>query len=220
MSDVNNIQESNNVKPLEYFMFRNYSIAVKKWLQQNTYLSTYPEDDNITVAYMTPERAFAKYIYPTINGATTSPNINFYLSSNEYAEGENSLGFVREYRLFDENRKAKVVKPPLVYRLTYSCTIYTRNMPEMDVILYQILTKAHKNAKATFEVDGQWAEIMAGDPTNETELEPGERQNIVNRWSLDLTIPRAYVPLDYIETGTMYNGFDFDTTVDEELEET
>lgn len=208
-----------NVKPLEYFMFRNYSIAIKKWLKENVYLSTYPEDNNVTVAYMTPERAFAKYMYPVVNGATTSPNVNFYLSSQEYSEGENHLGFVREYKKFDDNRKARILRPPLIYTLTYSCTIYTRNMPEMDVILYQIGSKTSMNAKAAVEVDGQWAEIRSGNPTNETELEPGERQNIVNRWSLDLTIPRAYVPLEYIETGTMYNGIDFSTTVDEELEE-
>lgn len=208
-----------NVKPLEYFLFRKYTKAVKTWLQNNVYLSTYSPDNNVTIAYMTPERAFAKYMYPVINGSTVSPNINFNLSGQEYIEGENILGFVNEYKRFDDNKKARVMKAPLIYRLTYSCTIYTRNMPEMDVILYQILSKTHKNAKATMEVDGQWAEILSGDPTNETELEPGERQNIVNRWSLDLIIPRAYVPMDYFETGTMYGGFDFDTTVDEDIEE-
>ena len=208
-----------NVKPIEYFMFRKYSVAVKKWLQENVYLSTYPENDNVTVAYMTPERAFAKYMYPVVNGATTSPNVNFYLSGQEFTEN-NHLGFVREYKLFDDNKQARIMKAPLIYRLTYSCTIYTRNMPEMDVILYQILARSSKNAKAAVEVDGQWAEIESGNPTNETELEPGERQNIVNRWSLDLTIPRAYVPLEYTESGTMYNGFDFETDVDGELEET
>jgi len=210
---------ANNAKPLEYFMFRNYSVAVKKWLIENTYLSTYPPDNNITVAYMTPERAFAKYMYPTINGATTSPNINFHLSGIEYTQGENLLGFVREYRRFDNNTKSKIVKPPLIYKLTYGCTIYTRNMPEMDVILYQITTKSSMNAKAAFEVDGQWAELMSGNPTDETELEPGERQNIVNRWALELTIPRAYVPMDYMETVNISAGFQFDTQFPDELEE-
>lgn len=203
----------NNVKPNEYFLFRNYSIAVRNWLNKNVYLSTYSPDNNVTVAYMTPERAFAKYMYPVINGATTSPNINFYFSSMEYLTDQNNLGFVREFKTFDKNRKVKILKPPLVYKIDYKCTIYTRNMPEMDVILYQILSKTHKNAKATFMVDGQWAELYSSDPTNETELEPGENQNIVNRWSLDLTIPRAYLPLDYEEVGTMFNGFEFDTQI-------
>jgi hypothetical protein len=207
------MSDENNVKPLEFFLFRNYTVAVKKWLEKNTYLSTYSHDDNVTVAFMTPERAFAKYIYPTINGATTSPNINFYLSGNEYVDGENHLGFVREYKNFDDDKMTKVLKAPLIYKLTYSCTIFTRNLPEMDVLLYQILTKAHKNAKAAIEVDGQWAEIVAGNPTNETELSPAEAQDIIHRWAIELTIPRAYVPMDFEERRTIGN-FTFEEDYD------
>ena len=205
---------SNNVKPLEFFLFRNYTLAVRNWLRENVYLSTYPHDNNVTVAFMTPEKAFAKFIYPTLNGVTTSPNVNFYLSSNEYAEGENNLGFVREYKNFNENSMTKVLKAPLVYSLTYSCTIFTRNLPEMDVILYQIISKAHKNAKAALKVDGQWAEIHAGNPTNETNLEPAEVQDIIHRWALELTIPRAYLPLDFEESRTI-GGFELSEEVNE-----
>lgn len=209
---------SNNVKPLEFFLFRNYTLAVRNWLRANTYLSTYPHDDNVTVAFMTPERAFAKFIYPTINSATTSPNINFYLSGNEYTEGENLLGFVREYKNFDDNKMTKVLKAPLVYSLTYSCTVFTRNLPEMDVLLYQLISKAHKNAKAAFKVDGQWAELLIGNPTNETNLEPADRQDIIHRWAVEITIPRAYVPLDFEEVGTM-GGFEFDEKFEDEINE-
>lgn len=205
---------SSNVKPLEFFLFRNYTLAVRNWLRENVYLSTYPHDNNVTVAFMTPEKAFAKFIYPTLNGVTTSPNVNFYLSSNEYVEGENNLGFVREYKNFNENSMTKVLKAPLVYSLTYSCTIFTRNLPEMDVILYQIMSKAHKNAKAALKVDGQWAEIHAGNPTNETNLEPAEVQDIIHRWALELTIPRAYLPLDFEESRTI-GGFELSEEVDE-----
>lgn len=205
---------SNNVKPLEFFLFRNYTLAVRNWLRENVYLSTYPHDNNVTVAFMTPEKAFAKFIYPTLNGVTTSPNVNFYLSSNEYAEGENNLGFVREYKNFNENSMTKVLKAPLVYSLTYSCTVFTRNLPEMDVILYQIISKAHKNAKAALKVDGQWAEIHAGNPTNETNLEPAEVQDIIHRWALELTIPRAYLPLDFEESRTI-GGFELSEEVNE-----
>lgn len=197
---------SSNVKPLEFFLFRNYTIALRNWLRENVYLSTYPDDDNVTVAFMTPERAFAKYIYPTINGATTSPNINFYLESQEYTEGQNNLGFVKEYNVDLDKRTAKELRPPLVYTLTYSCTIYTRNLPEMDVILYQILSNTHKNAKAVIKVDGQWGEIHSGDPTNETNLEPAEVQDIIHRFSLNLTIPRAYLPLDRKQVGIIDNS--------------
>lgn len=210
---------TNNVKPLEFFLFRNYTLAVRNWLRDNTYLSTYPHNDNVTVAFMTPERAFAKFIYPTINSATTSPNINFYLSGNEYTDGENHLGFVREYKNFNDNKMTKVLKAPLIYNLTYSCTIFTRNLPEMDVLLYQILSKAHKNAKASFKVDGQWAELVAGNPSNETNLEPAEVQDIIHRWAIELTIPRAYVPLDFEERRTIGN-FEFIEDFEAKINET
>lgn len=209
---------SNNVKPLEFFLFRNYTLAVRNWLRDNTYLSTYPHDDNVTVAFMTPERAFAKFIYPTINSATTSPNINFYLSGMEYTEGENLLGFVREYKNFNDNKMTKVLKAPLIYNLTYSCTVYTRNLPEMDVLLYQILSKAHKNAKAALNVDGQWCEILAGNPTNETNLEPAENQDIIHRWAIELTIPRAYLPLDFEERRTI-QSFNLSEEFEDEINE-
>jgi len=211
---------SNNVKPLEFFLFRNYTLAVRNWLRANTYLSTYPHNDNVTVAFMTPERAFAKFIYPTINGATTSPNINFYLSGIEYLEDQNHLGFVREYKNFNDNKMTKVLKAPLIYSLTFSCTVYTRNLPEMDVLIYQILSKAHKNAKAALKVDGQWAEIVAGNPTNETNLAPAEAQDIIHRWAIELTIPRAYLPLDFEESRTITGGFEFAQEFEDEINET
>lgn len=202
------------VKPEEHFLFRSYTKAVKEWLKKNTYLSTYPDDENVTVVFMTPEKAFAEYMQPVVNGATVSPNINFYLSSNEYIENENNLGWVKQYKNFDDNKKTKIINPPLVYRLTYSCTIYTRNLPEMDVILFQILSKTSQNRKAAIEVDGQWAEIKSSDPTNETNLEPAERQDIIHRWALDLTIPRAYIPAEFEERPTITGGFDYDFDTD------
>lgn len=185
-------------RPNEYFLFRLYSIAVKNWLIDNVYLSSYPSDNNVTVAYTTPDRAWAKYIYPTINGATTSPNINFHLTGYEYAQGENILGFVRDHVSVPNNTaKVRQLKAPLIYKLTYSATIYTRTQSEMDVILYQMISKAHKNAKAAFAVDGQWCELVVGDPRDETNLEPGEAQDTIQRFGVDPSIPRAYLPLDY-----------------------
>lgn len=197
--------------PLEYFLFRNYSVAVKQWLIKNCHLSNYSEEENITVTYTTPERAWSKYIYPVVNGATLSPNINFRLSGIEYAEGENILGFVRDNVNIEGANKIKMLKAPLIYRLTYSVTIYTRIQPEMDVLLYQILSKAHKNAKAVLQVDGQWAELKAENPRDETNLEPGETKDLVNRSGIDITISRAYLPLDYIEGKSVSNmEFDYD----------
>lgn len=202
-----------NVRPYEHFLFREYSVGVKQWLIDNIYLSSYPDNNNVTIAYTTPDRAWAKYIYPTLNGATTSPNINFHLTGYEYAQSENMLGFVKEYKtLNDGSGKLKAVRAPLVYKLTYSATIYTRNQPEMDVILYQLLSRAHKNSKGVIIVDGQWGEIEASDPRDETNLEPGEAQSMINRFGIDLMVARAYVPLSYNEVNSVGN-FEFEYDV-------
>ena len=196
------------VKAAEHFLFRNYSKGIKEWLIENVYLSNYSEEENVTIVYSTPDRAWAKYIYPVVNGLTMSPNINFVLTGIEYIEGENILGFVREYVPTDDG-KIKAVKPPLIYKLTYTANIYTRVQSEMDILLYQLLTGAHKNAKAVLSVDGQWAELHATNERTETNLEPGETQDKTIRHGIDLVIQRAYLPFD-IDIHNMINNVEFE----------
>jgi len=182
------------VNTLEHYLFREYSIAIKKWLQDNVYLHRYPKDNNIRIVYGTPERAWAEYIYPAINGGTLSPNINFHLTEMEYISGENFLGFVKEYKNVDGvNVK---LSPPLVYKLTYSATFFARTQAELDIMIYQMVSKAHRNKKAAFMVDGQWAELVAESPSYETEMEPPSSEDIVRRGSIQLIIERAYLPLE------------------------
>jgi hypothetical protein len=195
----------------EHFLFRKYSKAVKEWLQNTVYLSNYSKENNVSVHYMTPDRAWAEFVHPVINGGTLSPNINFYLESMEYKEGENLLGFVKEHRTIDGENRA--LNAPLIYRLTYSCTIFTRSQAEQDIIFYQLVSNAHQNKKAAVIVDGQWAEIEAREPSNETNLEPGETQEIVRRGGISLIIDRAYLPLEY-DSFTKVEDYDFDFEVD------
>jgi len=200
------------IKSDEHFLFRNYSKALKQWLIDTCYLSNYPQENNVTIVYSTPDRAWAKYIYPVINGATTSPNVNFVLNSMEYLDSENILGHVRENIFDDELNVFKTVKAPLMYSLTYSATIYTRVQSEMDILLYQLTTNASKNAKAVLKVDGQWAEVWANNIRNETNLEPGEIQDKVTRYGIDLIIPRAYLPFN-VEFSNAINGFEYEIEI-------
>ena len=196
------------VKPREFFFFRKYIVAVRDWLRKNVYLSVYPEDENVTVAFQTPNNAFAKWVHPVINGEQLSPNISFHLSEPEYADNENNLGFVKEY-LDHKDGKLLEAKPPLIYKLSFPCSIYSRNQPEMDVILYQITSKARFNKPAVFSVDGQWAQLYATNLRHETNLEPTDAQTKLYRWGLDLVIPRAYLPLD-AETVGRIDSFEWD----------
>ena len=192
---------------LEHFQFRAYSKEVKDWLSETCYLSRYPKETNITFVYNTPERAFAKYMYPVINGQNVFPTISFVLTETIYADGENLLGWVKDTNSI--STLSKVIKPLLIYKLTYQLSIQTVLQSDVDIIQYQILTNASKNRKAARMVDGQWCEIMAGNPRNETNLEPGDAQDKVIRYGLDLTIPRAYLPRDYVEYGKIA-GYDIE----------
>ena len=197
---------------LEHFLFRNYSKAIKDWLGVTAVLSRYPVDQNVQIAYMTPERAYGKYIYPIVNGQSIAPVITFMLIDSTYGENENSLGFVNDLRPYQTTNVTRYVKPLLVYKLTYQVSINTIMQSDCDVLMYQMLSNASKNRKAAVGVDGQWAEIMAGNPRNEINLEPGDAQDKVVRYGMDLTIPRAYLPRDYVEYPQI-----LDITVDENL---
>lgn len=184
---------------LEHYLFRDYSIAVKEWLENTVYLKRYPKEGNVTIVYGTPDRAWAEYIYPVLNAGTLSPNINFHLSEMEYLENENINGYVKSYTKF--KGKDVAVRPPLIYRLTYSATFFTRTQSELDILFYQILSKAYKNRKAAFMVDGQWAELWATGQTYETNMEPPGTEDIIRRGSLQFVIERAYLPLPAEEFG-------------------
>jgi hypothetical protein len=195
---------------LEHFFFRNYSKAIKEWLEKTVQISRYVgAEQNVQVAYMTPERAFAKYLYPVVNGNNVAPMITFMLIDSSYGEGENSLGFTNDVVHYNTSNIVRYVKPLLVFKLSYQISINTIMQSDCDVIMYQIMSNATKNRKAAVAVDGQWCEIMAGNPRNEINLEPGDAQDKLVRYGMDLTIPRAYLPRDYYENPTI-NTTDFD----------
>jgi hypothetical protein len=189
-------------------LFRNYSKAIKEWLGKTVGLSRYAGTQNVQVFYMTPEKAYSKYLAPVVNGQAISPVITFMLLTPQYGESENSLGFVSDV-VYPTTGNARYVKPLLVYKLTYQLSLYAILQSDIDVMQYQIMSNASKNRKAAVAVDGQWAEIMASDPRNEIALEPGDAQEKLIRYGMDLTIPRAYLPRDYTDYGTI-TSFDID----------
>ena len=193
---------------LEFFLFRNYSKAIKDWLTSTVSLSRYPNTQNVQIFYMTPEKAYSKYLAPVVNGQSLAPIVTFMLMTSTYGETENSLGYVNDV-VHPSTGNARYVKPLLVYKLTYQISINTILQSDVDVMMYQIMSNASKNRKAAVAVDGQWAEIMATDPRNEIALEPGDAQDKLIRYGMDLVIPRAYLPRDYTDYSTI-TSFELD----------
>ena len=189
--------------PNEFFNFRNYSVAVKAYLQNKCFLSRYPKDENVLVIYGTPARAFAKYVYPIVNGQQIQPIISFHLSSKQYEDGQNPTGFIEETSYNPITQVTTVIPSLLSYRLTYTLTLRTLTMSDMDILLYQILTTTSKNKKHWAIVDGQWMELGFSDLREETNLEPGEVQDRIIRYGVDLSVPRAYLPRETETSGTI-----------------
>lgn len=186
---------------LEHFLFRNYTKAIKQFLIDACWLSRYPEDENVGVYYTTPPRAFANFIRPAINGKQLNPLVTFDLTSfNHTIESTPNL-FVERY-VSNDDSTFQVHKGPIPYELQYRVTIWTHLQSDMDILLYQILSLTPRNRKYAVGVDTQWAEIYSEGPAKETQLEPGESQDIAHRYGLTLNIPRAYLPLEY----TLYRG--------------
>ena len=188
------------VNLVEHFLFKEYSIATKKFLSDNLWLSRYPKEQNVAVFYSTPERAFSKLIAPVINGNNLYPTVTVNLQALELAPNQMPTGYYEKYipstkgnDVFDK------IRHPLVYMLTYRTTIWTAKQSDLDVLLYQASAAAPPNHKYSTMVDGQWAEIEVRPPQYESELEPGDVREVLFRAGFDIIIPRAYLPFNYEE---------------------
>lgn len=191
--------------PSEHFLFRDYSKAVKTFIEEKLNISRYPKDENVLAIYGTPARAFSKYFFPMLNGSQVRPLVSFTLANITYVQGENLLGFNDEMTYNSITGQTRAVPPLLIYKLDYRLTIRTTLMSDMDILLYQTLINTSMNKKYATAVDGQWMELgFNGSPSNEITLEPGDVQDRMIRYGIDLSVPRAYLPREYNEdTGTI-----------------
>jgi len=185
---------------LEYFWFLKYTVAVKKFLKNSLHLKRLPEDKNVQVFYTTPSRAFAKFIVPVINGSNLNPTITFQLLTPNPAQNQTTGGYFMKYQQSKDNPKMfEKIQNLLTYTLTYRVTMWAAKRQDMDILLYQAATSAPFNNKYSVQVDGQWAEMQVLNMVNETNLDPGESQDLAVRYSFEIKIPRAYLPLEYEE---------------------
>lgn len=192
-------------QPSEFKLFVEYGRAIKKFIINNTRLSRYGDRpaDMINVAYASPPRAFAKFLVPVLNGSNLNPTITFYLSNIEHAQSENLLGFVTEKKSSGET--TKYIPAPIICKITYKVIVMVANELDADIVQYQLMANAPFKRPYSFAVDGQWATAYSANPSNDTNIEPGEIQDKVSRRSIDIIIPRAYLPLDFdMSSGTIH----------------
>jgi len=195
---------------VEHFLFKEQSIAVKKFLQESLWLSRYPKDINVAVYYATPERAFSKLIAPILNTTNLYPTVSVVLQSMEAASGQTPSGFFKKFVQSENNENIfEEQTHPLVYELTYRVTVWTSLQSDMDILLYQAMSAAPQNHKYSTVVDGQWMEIEVKAPQTESTLDPGEARDVSFRYGFDIVVPRAYLPLNFEEYYGKIGELDF-----------
>lgn len=185
---------------LEHFWFLPYSIEVKNFLKETLYLSAYPDDKNVSVYYTTPARAFSKFIVPVINGSNLNPTVTFNLVSHQAAPGQMPGGYFEKYEKSKINEDVwETLRHPLPYELNYRVTCWLTRQSDADILMYQAMTAAPFNRKYAKIVEGQWMDIEVLNVQSESNLEPGEAQDVSIRYGFDIKISRAYLPLNYEE---------------------
>lgn len=176
----------------ESHLFRDYTKAVKDFVQSSVYLSRFPKENNWQVFFETLDQGYANRIIPIINGHNTGPNGFLQMNEPQFIEEEAIGGYFFKLNK-NENGDYDAEVPPLVYRLEYTLTFFTSTRVDMDIVNYQLLTKAPKTRKFPVIVNENWCEIYVHSPVDETNLEPEEAKTKIRRGSLKITIPRAFL---------------------------
>lgn len=191
---VEQVMEPITPEPPQYYLFKEYSRAVKEFLTEVVYLSRFDRDHQPNIYYSTPSRAWATYVQPIINGFAETPVCTFYLSGAEPKQSE-IMGWGHD-RIQDPNNEDKYVYSfaPSIWKLNFKTTIWTKTINDMDVILSQIFLYSQTPKLWACMVDGAWCEIGVDSFSIDDDMEPGESKDKIIRRGLNTYVRRAYLP--------------------------
>ena len=134
--------------PPVYFLFKKYSVEVKRWLVSIFHVPRLDEHptfgsstSQVKVVYASPERAIAKYVAQLRNKQTDIPIVSFYLANFAYQLEKNTAIENLETVYDQDNSISKRMKPFLTYSLTYVINIWTKLQMDMDIVLYQLVSQ-------------------------------------------------------------------------------
>lgn len=207
--------------PPIYFLFKKYSVEIKRWLSAIFHIPRLDRTNaKVKVVYATPERAIAKYVVPLRNKTTDIPVISFYLANFNYQPEKNTIGENLELILDKDNNVARRMRPLQVYQLTYVINVWTKLQIDMDIVLYQLLSQftPMRWLAVDSEIDyqeydflkhpvngpyqngekrrpGQWVPLRIDSVTDTSNLEPGEAGERVIRTDINLVCDWAYLPI-------------------------
>jgi len=202
----------------QYLLFKDYALAVKEFLDEVLYLKRFSRDKQPNIYYSTPRRAWAKIVQPLVNGFSETPVCVFHLSGLEPKMSEVMGGFVTltEQHPTNEN-KLRVNYSPTIWKLTYTTTLWTRVLNDMDTMLSQLLIYTVEPKVWATKVNNVWAELYVENISIEDDLEPGDAKDKTVRRSITIGIRRAYLPREAYDVGRI-NQFMFEIGDENHLE--
>ncbi len=205
--------------PPQYLLFKEYSRAIKSFLEKVVYLKRFSKDKQPKIYYSTPRRAWAKYVSPIINGFSDTPIITFNLLDPEPIFAQNTFASLRTEHETDSN-KYSYHYGPTIWKLPYKITIWAATMDDMDTLLYQILAYSVPPKCWATMVNGAWGEIVFQSTSIEDELEPGDAKDKVIRRGVSVFIRRAYLPRESWDVGKINEiHLQIETELNEEIME-
>lgn len=203
-----------------YPMFAEYHFYIKKWFEC---LLTLPRLDaintKIPVVYSTPRRAFAmggsetalgdaggQPLYsPPTEGNNWLPIMAFHMTAFAPILGKMiPYEHVLVKPIQDNNNTVawQKYKPPLTYEVTYTGSLYTALMQDMDILTFKIVSEFKPNfnlwcgppGTETDRTKGLYANMLLDSVVDSTEYEPMDIGERVVRKDFNWKITEAYVP--------------------------
>lgn len=204
-----------------YPIFAEYHLYVKRWLKKLMELKRVSDlNQNIPVVYSTPRRAFAmgssstelgdaggEPLYaPPQQGNNWLPIMTFRAISMEPILSKTiPYEHVLRTKVKDNNNNVigeKKTKPFLPYTLTYTGTLYTALMQDMDILTFRFASEFRPQCYLWIGPEdavndgtkGLWAHMELDSINDATEYEPGDIGERVVRKDFTWRITEAYAP--------------------------
>lgn len=227
----NERQEQKDVECREYFSrdwgiyfpwFRAYNLGMKEWLSWINEGRPETQGSFIPVIFATPERAFADFVRPRVEGQVDLPVISFALTAINFDQAR----FKPSYLPFNRRKigdKWQLIPRSMPWDINYNVTVWSRFYETLDIVSYALLSRF--TPKSYLYANGAASEISFQGHSDSSTLEPGADQDRVLRHDYQFKV-NGWMPMPYKEVGSIRdiiiwitNELNGEKTIDEVLEE-
>ena len=167
-----------------YGWFRTYNEAMKLWLE-GIRLGRPESPDPVRVVYATPERAFADFISPRVEGQVDLPVISMSLSSATFDPSR----FRAPREIFTKTLVGdqwQLETRAMPYTLSYNVTVWAKFHNDLDIIGYSLMSRF--TPKSYLSVKNRASMISFSGMNDTSNLEPGQDADRILRHDYMFTV--------------------------------